>query len=253
MVCFRFTSSSRLRRDFHPDILASTAPKIRLDGTRVKFIAGSSVTINSAAPRDTDSTLRGLDATVASTARVEGSFEKDSSTGQSFSTITVPDEFPRGSVMIFATWMDELPADLDEVCSKGATEAFSDLGMVELNVVLYRADGEERDAGQWLPRAPFLFDVWVADVLGVRKQSAAMAPTMSPASGLSSTAAFRDGCLTLVTSWRRTIWDTLFALIFATDLGQWITSSTASKSKRAIVRLEQNTTRSHQIATCSVR
>lgn len=52
--------------------------------------------------------------------------------------------------MVFATWMDELPADLDEVCAKGAKEAFGELGMVELNVVLYRADGEERDAGESL-------------------------------------------------------------------------------------------------------
>ncbi|GAA5998308.1 hypothetical protein JCM5350_002093 [Sporobolomyces pararoseus] len=122
------------------------APQIRLDGTRVKFIAGSTVEINSTSSRDTDSTLRGLDATVAPISPVEGSFEKDSSTGQSFSSITVPEEFPRGSVMVFATWMDELPADLDAICARGAKEAFGELGMVELNVVLYRADGEERDA-----------------------------------------------------------------------------------------------------------
>ncbi|GAA6064028.1 hypothetical protein JCM10212_004260 [Sporobolomyces blumeae] len=122
------------------------APEIRLDGTRLQFIAGSTVKINSSASRDTDSTLRGLDATIAPISEVKASFETDSSTGQSYSTVSVPDEFPRGSVMVFATWMDELPADLDKVCAEGAKEAFGELGMVELNVVLYRADGEERDA-----------------------------------------------------------------------------------------------------------
>lgn len=48
--------------------------------------------------------------------------------------------------MVFATWMEDLPKDLDETCAKGAKEAFKELGMVELNVLLYRADGEEKDA-----------------------------------------------------------------------------------------------------------
>ncbi|GAA5939281.1 hypothetical protein JCM1841_004844 [Sporobolomyces salmonicolor] len=122
------------------------APQIRLDDTRVKFIAGATVTINSTSSRDTSSTLRGLDATVTSVSTVQPKLQHDESTGQSFSTIEVPDEFPRGSIMVFATSMVELPDDLDELCAKGAKEAFEELGMVELNVVLYRADGEERDA-----------------------------------------------------------------------------------------------------------
>ncbi|GAA5866533.1 hypothetical protein JCM1840_001348 [Sporobolomyces johnsonii] len=122
------------------------APQIRLDDTRVKFIAGATVTINSTSSRDTSSTLRGLDATVTPVSTVQPTLQRDESTGQSFSTIEVPDEFPRGSVMVFATSMVELPDDLDELCAKGAKEAFAELGMVELNVVLYRADGEERDA-----------------------------------------------------------------------------------------------------------
>jgi glycogen debranching enzyme len=48
--------------------------------------------------------------------------------------------------MVFSTWMGDLPASLDDTCASGAEEAFSELGMVDLNVVLYRADGEERDA-----------------------------------------------------------------------------------------------------------
>lgn len=63
-----------------------------------------------------------------------------------FSSVVVPDEFPAGSVMVFATWMDDLPASLDETCASGADAAFGELDLVDLNVVLYRADGEERDA-----------------------------------------------------------------------------------------------------------
>ncbi|GAA6056561.1 hypothetical protein JCM3770_004362 [Rhodotorula araucariae] len=122
------------------------APTMRLDGTRVKFIAGATVSINSTASRDTDTTLRGLDATVSSVTAVEPKLETDPATGQTFSTIVVPDEFPRGSILVFATWMDDLRADLDDVCASGAKEAFDALSLVELNVLMYRADGEERDA-----------------------------------------------------------------------------------------------------------
>lgn len=36
--------------------------------------------------------------------------------------------------------------DLDDICKNGAEEAFAELDLVDLNVILYRADGEERDA-----------------------------------------------------------------------------------------------------------
>jgi len=119
---------------------------MRLDGTRAKFIAGASVSINSTASRDTDSTLRGLDASVSPITAVEPKLETDSSSGLTYSTIVVPDEFPRGSILVFSTWMDDLPADLDDICASGAKEAFKELTMVELNVLMYRCDGEERDA-----------------------------------------------------------------------------------------------------------
>ncbi|GAA6000015.1 bifunctional 4-alpha-glucanotransferase/amylo-alpha-1,6-glucosidase [Rhodotorula paludigena] len=122
------------------------APTMRLDGTRVRFIAGASVEIKSTASRDTDTTLRGLDATVSSISAVQPTLEKDESTGQTFSNIVVPDEFPRGSILVFTTWMDDLPTDLDDVCARGAKEAVKGLNTVDLNVLLYRADGEERDA-----------------------------------------------------------------------------------------------------------
>lgn len=77
---------------------------------------------------------------------MEPKYEQDSASGLAFSSVEVPSEFPPGSVMVFSTWMDDLPASLDDTCASGAEEAFGELGMVDLNVVLYRADGEERDA-----------------------------------------------------------------------------------------------------------
>lgn len=40
----------------------------------------------------------------------------------------------------------EISKDLDEICVSGADEAFGGLDLVDLNVVLHRADGEEKDA-----------------------------------------------------------------------------------------------------------
>jgi glycogen debranching enzyme len=122
------------------------APTIRLDGTRVSFVSGTSISVPSSTPQDTATTLVGLSSLLTPIPAVQPIFETDSSTGQTFSVVEVPEKFPRGSVMVFATWMEDLPKDLDETCASGAKEAFKDLGMVELNVLLYRADGEEKDA-----------------------------------------------------------------------------------------------------------
>lgn len=41
---------------------------------------------------------------------------------------------------------DDIKSDLDQTIIEGAVAAFADLNRVELNVVLHRADGEEKDA-----------------------------------------------------------------------------------------------------------
>lgn len=50
-------------------------------------------------------------------------------------------------MLVFATEMEGLSPELDELCAKGAKEAFAELDLVELNSAIFRADGEERDAG----------------------------------------------------------------------------------------------------------
>ena len=44
------------------------------------------------------------------------------------------------------TLQDDIKEDLDATIIAGCTEAFADLNRVELNVILYRSDGEEKDA-----------------------------------------------------------------------------------------------------------
>jgi len=48
--------------------------------------------------------------------------------------------------MLFETRLEGLDPGLDQFCASGAEQAFKDLNLVELNVVLYRCEGEERDA-----------------------------------------------------------------------------------------------------------
>lgn len=63
-----------------------------------------------------------------------------------YGEVIVPEYFPPGSVMLFETQLQGIDATLDTFCSAGADKAFDDLDLVDLNVVLYRAEGEERDA-----------------------------------------------------------------------------------------------------------
>ena len=79
----------------------TTVAPIRLDGTQVKFVAGAIVSIKSTETRDTPTTLRGLDAELVPIAPVPGQVKKDGAV--SYSEIVVPDEFPPGSIMVFAT------------------------------------------------------------------------------------------------------------------------------------------------------
>ena len=48
--------------------------------------------------------------------------------------------------MIFETQLEGLDPTLDKLCGSGAEDAFQDLDLVDLNVLLYRAEGEEMDA-----------------------------------------------------------------------------------------------------------
>ena len=61
--------------------------------------------------------------------------------------ITVPDKFPPGSIALFETWIPSADHSegLDAFVTNGAKKAFSQLGLVDLNSVLYRCEPEERD------------------------------------------------------------------------------------------------------------
>ncbi|KAJ6581356.1 glycoside hydrolase family 13 protein [Mycena capillaripes] len=117
---------------------------IKLRRTRVKFILGASLDITSYdAPKD-DKTLRGMPAKLV---EMDPLVVPQGLDGEGpYSEIIVPEYFPPGSIMLFETHLHEHDASLDAFCTSGAKEAFDDLDLVDLNILLHRADGEERDA-----------------------------------------------------------------------------------------------------------
>jgi glycogen debranching enzyme len=117
---------------------------IRLRRTRVRFILGNIIEIPSYDIDKDPNTLRGLPSKLVDMPEVVVPQGLDDE--GPYSEIVVPEYFPPGSIMLFETHLQELDADLDAFCASGAQEAFGDLDLVDLNVVLYRADGEERDA-----------------------------------------------------------------------------------------------------------
>ncbi|KAJ7070105.1 glycoside hydrolase family 13 protein [Mycena amicta] len=130
-----FTKGSKDRGFINP---------IKLRRTSAKFILGSTLEFSSYKAPEDSKTLRGMDAKLVDMATVVVPQGLD---GEGpYSEIVVPEVFPPGSIMLFATQMRDHDASLDVFCTSGAKEAFADLDLVDLNVVLFRADGEERDA-----------------------------------------------------------------------------------------------------------
>ncbi len=88
--------------------------------------------------------IRGLPSKLSELSEVTPSEKTDA--GVPYTEIVVPDFFPPGSVMVFETKMSGVSAELDVFLREGLNDAVADLSLLDLNVVLYRTDGEERDA-----------------------------------------------------------------------------------------------------------
>ncbi|KAH9935947.1 glycoside hydrolase family 13 protein [Epithele typhae] len=117
---------------------------IKLRSTKAQFVFGAHVEFSGYdVPEDLE-TLRGLPGKMVDIPEVvvpQGSDEEGP-----YAEIVVPDYFPPGSFMVFQTQLQGIDNDLDAFCSQGADAAFGNLDLVDLNIVLHRAEGEERDA-----------------------------------------------------------------------------------------------------------
>lgn len=129
--------------------------------TKAHFLFGASLF---ACPDDwtTDpKTHHGMPSTLEEIAEDRVSIKSGTDGDGEFDEITVPDTFEPGSIMLFSTDMavsfsrpsithahcsQGMTHDLDAECSRGAHDAVKDLDLIDLNVCLFRSDGEERDA-----------------------------------------------------------------------------------------------------------
>lgn len=125
-------------------IYYATVNPIRLRRTRAKFILGNIIEITSYDIGQDPKTLKGLPSKLIDMPEV--SVPQGLDDEGPYSEIVIPENFPPGSIMLFETHLQELDADLDAFCASGAQDSFADLSLVDLNVIMYRADGEERDA-----------------------------------------------------------------------------------------------------------
>lgn len=135
--------SVRISRYGVPNAYGSrTVEPIRLRGSSARFIFGASIEFTESAP--IPNTITGIPSKLVHIQPLTPSWGSDSQ--GPYSDITVPDYFPPGSIMIFETQLEGLDPALDNICASGAEDAFQDLDLVDLNVLLFRAEGEEMDA-----------------------------------------------------------------------------------------------------------
>ncbi|KAH7914817.1 glycoside hydrolase family 13 protein [Hygrophoropsis aurantiaca] len=130
-----FSKGSKSRGSIEPVLLRRT---------KVKYIYGASIDITSySVPKD-DSELHGLPSILRDIPEVTAPLKSD---GEGlYSEIVIPEFFPPGSIMIFETQLEDFDTALDSWSISDASAAFSDLTLVDLNVLLHRSEGEELDA-----------------------------------------------------------------------------------------------------------
>lgn len=125
----------------------ATLEPIRLVGSKAKLLGSWKLEVETdAASRDAvigdTSLLKGLPSLISDLPGVGLDIQNDRT------IITIPDDFPPGSIALFETWIPgaEHSEGLDKFVSSGASKAFGQSGLFEMNFFLYRSDPEERDS-----------------------------------------------------------------------------------------------------------
>lgn len=132
------------RDHFSVLIIVIQVNPIKLRRQKASHIFGYSISIPSYKLAKDPTLVQGLPSELLSVP--PGVLVEGSDAEGPFTDIIVPENFPPGSMMVLATVMTDLDPKLEEFCHSGAAEACNDLGLVDLNVLLYRANREERDA-----------------------------------------------------------------------------------------------------------
>ena len=117
---------------------------IKLSRTKIEYVFGATIKTDFSQWKNDPNTHRGIPSTLEEIPAPPVRQGQDND--GDYSEMIVPDVFEPGSIMLLATDMTEMPKDLDDTCKSGAEAAFAELDLIDLNAILFRADGEERDA-----------------------------------------------------------------------------------------------------------
>lgn len=139
----RFGASSRHFGKKHCLPKLCSDNPITLQSTQVIYRFGVKIDIASKDSRDTSTTLLGLDSHLQHLP--EPVIADRSRDGLHYSEISIPSDFPPGSILVFETVLEGMPEDIDTTCISGAAEAVCNLTAAEINCLLFRAEGEEQD------------------------------------------------------------------------------------------------------------
>jgi glycogen debranching enzyme len=117
----------------------------KLSQQKVNFLCGATLKTHFDQYKESDKTFKSIPSELI---EVQGcDIRTGSDENGNYSEVVVPDQFEPGSILLFQTEMTgNIGKDLDTTIIEGAIEAFADLSRVELNIILHRADGEEKDA-----------------------------------------------------------------------------------------------------------
>ncbi|MBW0479917.1 hypothetical protein O181_019632 [Austropuccinia psidii MF-1] len=132
----------------------SIAPQ-KLRGTEASFVLGSTLQILDTKNPSTETTLKGFKAILKPIEPKPGEelVKPGSDSEGHFVDIIVPEKFPPGSLMLFKTRMNELSVDRgpgkrgdwESFVREGVDASLTGVEIADLNLILYKTDGEERD------------------------------------------------------------------------------------------------------------
>jgi len=117
---------------------------IRLRDTTTKVIMSVGLEITSRTVDKNETFLKGLPGKVIDLAPPKISTLSDDQ--GAFTQIEIPERFPGGSIILLETSVgSKVPRDIEAMVTTIPESVMGALGWMELNVVLYRCNGEEQD------------------------------------------------------------------------------------------------------------
>ncbi|KAG0275240.1 hypothetical protein BGZ95_009042 [Linnemannia exigua] len=117
---------------------------IKLRDTSAKVIFSVGLEVTARTIDKNDEFLEGLPSKIVNLA--EPTMSSLSDNQGAFTQIDIPDHFPGGSIILLETSVDsKVPTNIDTLVKTIPDNVFGEVGWVELNIALYRCDGEEQD------------------------------------------------------------------------------------------------------------